>query len=97
MTNDSQVKVFKLISGEEIVGAVESETDVDIKLKNVVRFVMTPEGLGMQPVLALSPNMDHTFSSSHIITSGVPADEILDGYQNAFCDIIVPTDKKLII
>lgn len=94
------VKVLKLLSGEEIVAEVVDEGSF-YTLKNPVKFVMTPVnqnqmGVEMHPYIMLSKDDFVELSKDFVIAVCNPVDEISDSFKNQFSDIVVPPEKRLI-
>ena len=95
-----QIKVLKLLSGEEIVAEVTDGGSFVI-VKNPVKFVMMPVnssqvGVEMHPFIMLSKDDEVELSKDFIIAICNPIDEILQSYKSQFSAIVTPPEKRLI-
>lgn len=94
------IKVLKLLSGEEIVCDVQ-ESETAFLVKNAVKFVMTPinqsqVGIEMHPFVMLSDDKEMEISKSFVITVCNPVDKVLEAYSSQFSDLVLPPEKSLI-
>lgn len=95
------IKILKLITGEEIIGEITTEEDSLVTLKNPLAIVIRPsqEGFtfGFMPWCSL---MDGerlvSIGLSNIITMGNPTDEVRNAYSSMFGGIVTPP-KQLIV
>ena len=99
MEND--VKVLKLVSGEEVVSKVTDE-GYHVTLLKPVKFVMVPVsqtqmGFEMHPFVMLSKDDEVELPKEFIMTMCSAIDEIAKSYNSQFSDIVVPQEKRLII
>lgn len=97
---ETNIKVLKLLSGEEVVADITDEGSF-FKLKNPVKFVMMPVnqsqvGVEMHPFIMLSKDSEIELSKDFVIAVCTPIDEIVKSYSAQFSDIILPPEKKLI-
>lgn len=88
------VKLYKLISGEEIIGTVESETEQQVGLKDTVTVTYHPTGDGKMSS-GFAPHMPHSDGIISLKTSAIAfvADvnsDILNEYKRIFGGIVVP-------
>jgi len=97
----ANLRILKLVSGEEIVGDIISETD-NIKIENpcVLAIGMNSQGkasLQMQPLLIFSEQKIVEFHLNHIIYNVTVAQEIQNKYNEIYgSGIVVPTKSKII-
>lgn len=93
----SSVKIMKLIWGEEIVGTIKSSKDDTYVLENVVKFVISGEGVGMVPWMPFAkPGSIHLPKSSVAVTAPLE-EEIENAYNAQFGNIIVPSKKLKLV
>ena len=97
----SEVKVLKLVSGEELVVEIISETDQFVEIKNPVAAVLqrtkTGEGaLGFMPWMHAA-NGPLKISRNHLVCVAEVADEVKNGYNQIFGAGIVVPPKDLIL
>jgi len=98
------IKILKLITGEEVLGEVESESETEFVLCNPVgiAIVRGKDGpnVGFAPFpLHAEQKKDQTvaFSKKNVVYSYVPAQEFLDNYNQLFGSGIVLPNKQLIV
>lgn len=96
------VKIFKLTSGEEFLGEIVSEPDMNDgkwQVKNPVVVGQNPENPGQmhfRPWIALSKDKTVNISESNVMVEPEPAiDQLEKAYQEAFSGIALP-DKPSI-
>ena len=95
----SNVRVFKLITGEEVVGSVVDQTDDAFIIEDTVAIVMQPTqdgriSPGFFPWLSMIEGAK-TIKERDVICYGYPESQLLNAYQSMFSKIITP--KKGII
>lgn len=95
------IKALKLVSSEEVLGEVVSETKTSITLKNVVTVAVqqTEKGpaLGFLPFMPYLPkNVEIAFDLKHIILSEEVDDKMANQYNSVFGGIVTPP-KNLIL
>lgn len=97
----SGVYIYKLVTGEEIIGThTNAEATGYISLKNVQQIVMQPkQGGGIEitfiPWMSLVEG-DVQIKTTSIMVSAEPKADVLNHYQQAFSDVVLPPPKKLI-
>jgi hypothetical protein len=99
------IKILKLITGEEVLGEVEIESETEVVLVNVVGVAIV-RGKDGQPNVGFAPFPMHAepktgesiaFAKKNIVYSYVPAKEFLDNYNQIFGAGIVLPNKQLIL
>ena len=97
------LKVLKLLSGEEIIAEVvgSNQTDFDYKLKNCLMLLMTQDaqkgfGISIVPWAQHSENGEVTIHKNHVIYATTPRKELVDMYESTFSPIAIPK-KGLIV
>lgn len=98
----SNIKVIKLVSGEELVAEITNETDTSVVLTNVVAAVLQRSqqtggaALGFMPWMHAA-NAPFEINKSMIICIAEVADEVKNGYNQIFGAGIVVPPKDLIV
>jgi hypothetical protein len=100
----ANLKLIRLISGEELMAEVAAETDTDISIKNPVRVVLMPNKVdpktptvGFAPWVEFSEEKDFTIHKAHVIVTMKPVQEFINQYNSMFGGIVsVPTTKLII-
>ena len=95
------IKAIKLITGEELIGEVVTETTATITLKNVVLVALqrtqTGEtGLGFLPFMPFIGKSNFNFSMTHTIVVEEVDEQMEIQYNSVFGAGIVVPPKKLI-
>jgi hypothetical protein len=98
--------VLKLITGEEVLGEVQSQTETEWVLENPVGIAVV-RGKDGQPNVGFAPFPIHApqkpgsivaLAKKHVIYSYVPAEDFITNYNQIFgSGIVLPPTKQLIV
>jgi len=96
----SNIKALKLVNGEELIAAIEEESDTHITFTDPVACVLQ-RGKDGAPVLGFMPwmqasNPPFTINKNHILVISEVADEVKNGYNQIFGAGIVVPPRQLI-
>ena len=93
------VKLIRVVTGEEVVAEVVSETDDTITIKNGLVVLPTGQNVGFAPWATVISKDDPeiTMSRNHVIYVVELQDSISKKYKEMFGNIITPEEKKLIL
>jgi hypothetical protein len=101
-----KIIAMKLITGEEILGTVESESETEFVIENPVGIAVV-RGQNGQPNVGFSPFPLHAeqkkdsamvISRKHVVYNYVPAEDFITNYNQIFgSGIVLPPTKKLIV
>ena len=100
-----EIKILKLITGEEVLGEVEIESETEVVLVNPVGVAIV-RGKDGQPNVGFAPFPMHAepktgstiaFAKRNVLYSYVPAKEFVDSYNQIFGSGIVLPNKQLIV
>ena len=99
------IKLFKLINGEEVLGELESESETEYVLSNPVGIAIV-RGKDGQPNVGFAPFPLHAeqkkgetiaFSKKNVVYSYVPAEDFVNNYNQIFgTGIILPGQQQII-
>lgn len=98
----ANLRIIKLITGEEIVGDIEIK-DASVRIENpcVIGIAMAPNGkatLQMQPMLIFSEQKVVELQLSHVIYNVSVAQEIQNKYNEIYgSGIVMPKKQSIII
>jgi hypothetical protein len=98
----SNIKVLKLVSGEELVVEITNETEVLVEFKNPVAAVLQRSqqtggaALGFMPWMHAADG-PFTIDKTKIITVANVAEEVKNGYNQIFGAGIMVPPKDLIL
>jgi hypothetical protein len=100
-----KILAFKLVTGEDLLSEIESESETEFVLVNPVGIAVV-RGKDGQPSVGFSPFPIHGEQKSnatiaivkkHVVYSYVPAEDFISNYNQIFgSGIIVPPQKSLI-
>jgi hypothetical protein len=100
----ANIKILKMISGEELLAEVVSETETHISVKNPVRVIVMPTKtspqnptVGFAPWADFSEEKQFTIHRAHVIVTMKPVSEFVSQYNSMFGGIVTPPSSKLII
>ena len=98
--------VLKLITGEEVLGEIESQSETEFVLVNPVGIAVV-RGQNGQPSVGFAPFPIHAeqktgatvaLAKRNVVYSYVPAEDFVNNYNQIFgSGIVVPPEKKLIV
>jgi hypothetical protein len=99
------ILALKLITGEDVLGEIESESETEFVIINPVGIAVV-RGKDGQPSVGFSPFPIHAeqksdaticLSKKNVVYSYVPAEDFITNYKQIFgSGIIVPPTKQLI-
>jgi hypothetical protein len=97
------VKLVKMISGEELIAEVVSDQESYITIKNPVRVVVVPTKtnpqtptVGFAPWAEFSEEKEFTIHKAHIIVTMKPVQEFINQYSAMFGGLVTPSSKLII-
>jgi hypothetical protein len=92
------VKLIRIVTGEEIVAEVVSETDDTITVKNGLVVLPTGQSIGFAPWATVISKDDPeiTMDRKHVIYVAEVQDSVSEKYQDMFSVIKAPS-KKLVL
>ena len=99
------IKILKLITGEEVLGEIESQSETEVVIINPVGVAVV-RGKDGQPNVGFAPFPLHAeqktdatvcFSKKNVVYSYVPAEDFINNYNQIFgSGIVLPPQKSLI-
>ena len=100
------ILALKLITGEEVLGELESQSETEFVLVNPVGIAVV-RGQNGQPSVGFSPFPIHAeqktgatiaLAKKNVVYSYTPAEDFISNYNQIFgSGIVVPPEKKLIV
>jgi len=100
----ANLKLLKMISGEELMAEIIDENDTHVTVKNPVRVVIMPTKtspqnptVGFAPWADFSDEKEFTMHKAHVIVMMKPVQEFVNQYNGMFGGIMAPPASKLII
>jgi hypothetical protein len=100
-----KVLALKLITGEDVLGELESESETEFVILNPVGIAIV-RGQDGQPNVGFSPFPIHgqgekdatiAFAKKHVVYSYTPGDDFVSNYEQIFgTGLIVPKQQSII-
>lgn len=100
------IQVFKLLTGEEVLGELESQSETEYVVCNPVGIAVV-RGKDGQPNVGFAPFPIHSeqkkdftiaLAKKHVVYSYVPAEDFITNYNQLFgSGIVLPPTKQLIV
>lgn len=94
-----EVKLIRVITGEEIIAELVDWSDGMITVKNGLVVLPNAQGVGFAPwaTVISKDEPEITMSRKHIIYVAEVQDDVSSKYKEMFGNIITPAEKKLIL
>tara|TARA_B100002019_G_C21005422_1_gene467369 strand:- start:83 stop:376 length:294 start_codon:yes stop_codon:yes gene_type:complete len=94
------VKLLRIVTGEEVIAELVSEDDTTITVKNGLVVLPTNNGVGFAPWATVidTDNPDITMSKQHVVYVAAVQEDVSKKYNQMFgSKLITPDSKKLIM
>ena len=99
----TNIKILKLITGEELVSEVINDEGSTLKIKNPVRIIMMPNkadpktpSVGLAPWAEFSEDKEIVLYKSHVLCIMTPIREFINQYNSIFGGIVLPSSKLIL-
>jgi hypothetical protein len=99
----ANIKIIKMINGDELISEIINETETLITLKNPVRVIVMPSKsnpqaptVGFAPWAEFSEEKEFTIHKAHVIVTMKPVQEFINQYNGMFGGIVAPSSKLII-
>lgn len=97
------LKLIRLLNGEELMAEVVSSNDSKITIKDPIRVVVMPQrdpkappSIGFAPFLEFSEDKKVEIDKSHVLFMVTPIKEFVNQYNSLFGGIVTPTTKLIL-
>ena len=94
------VKLFRFVTGEEVVAELLSETDDTITVQNGLVVLPTSQSVGFAPwaMVISKESPEITVKKTHVVYMAEVQEEVGKKYNEMFgSKLVVPESKKLIV
>lgn len=94
------VKLFRIVTGEEVIAEVVSECDSSFTIKNGLVVLPTGQSVGFAPWATVidKDNPDLNIARKHIVYAAEVDSSVKNKYNEIYgSKLIVPDDKKLVL
>ncbi len=102
MANIENLKIIRMLTGEELIAEVLEDVYEYIKVKNALRIVVMPSKtdpnsptVGLAPYLQFSDDKELTLNKNCVITLATPISDFVNQYNAAFGGLVVPNSKLI--
>lgn len=99
----TNIKLLKLINGEELVSEIINDDGSTVKIKNPVRIIMMPSkadpktpSVGLAPWAEFSEDKEIVLDKSHVLCMITPIREFINQYNSIFGGIVLPSSKLIL-
>lgn len=97
------VKLIRLLNGEELMAEVVSSNDSKVTIKDAIRVVVMPQrdpkaspSIGFAPWLEFSEDKQVELDKSHVLFMVTPIKEFINQYNSLFGGIVTPSTKLIL-
>ena len=92
MANVENLKIIHLLTGQELMAEVVSDTADTLTVKNPVRIVVVPgktgdasqPSVGLAPFMQFSDDKELTLNKACVLTTATPITEFVNQYNTVF-------------
>ena len=93
------VKLLRIVTGEEVIAELVSESDTTITVKNGLVVLPTQGGVGFAPwATVIDDNKPEiTLSHNHVVYIAEVSEDVTKKYNELFGSKLVTPDKKKLI
>ena len=94
------VKLLRIVTGEEVIAELLSETEDTITVQNGLAVLPTNNGVGFAPWASVisKENPEITISKTHLVYVAEVQEDVCKKYNEMFgSKLITPDSKKLIV
>ena len=94
------VKLIRIITGEEIIAEVVSDTDTTVTVQNALVVLPTNTGVGFAPWATVidKENPEIVVSRNHVVYIVPVQEDVANRYNEMFgSKLVMPESKKLIV
>ena len=94
------VKLLRIVTGEEVIAELLSETEETITVQNGLAVLPTNNGVGFAPwaTVISKENPEITISKTHLVYVAEVQEDVCKKYNEMFgSKLITPNSKKLVL
>jgi hypothetical protein len=93
------VKLIRVVTGEEVIVELLSETEETITVQNGLVVLPTNTGVGFAPwaTVISKENPEVTISKNHIVYMVEVQDDVANKYSEMFGSVLIKPEKKKLI
>lgn len=92
----SNVRLLRLLTGEDIIAEVVRSDDKVVKVKNPVRVLIMENKAGFVKWIEMTNDTEVTLAPFHVVAMVGVIPQMLDQYNRAFSKIVAPTNGLIL-
>lgn len=97
------IKLIRLVTGEELIAEVVLDTGLKLTIKNPIRIVVMPgktnpqqPTIGFAPWMEFAEDKEFVLDNSHVLVIMTPIKEFIQQYNSTFSGIVVPQSNLIL-
>jgi hypothetical protein len=98
-----EIKLLKMITGEDILAEINNIDPEKVKVKNPVRVIVIPGGkadappqVGFAPWLSFTVDTEFSLDRSHIVVIMNPVLQFVKQYTQMFSNVVLPNQQLIL-
>ena len=99
----TNLKIIRLLNGEEIIADIVREDDSGIEIKEPVRIVVVPNrtdpanpSIGLAPWIEFSPDKVFIINKNVVVATMNPVKEFISEYNRIHSGLVTPTSSLIL-
>lgn len=94
--NIMNVKIVKLISGEDLIAELADSDDIIVK-NPVVMIPVNKDQIAFQPWIPYAEDKEYLLKETQVVIIATPSETIVNEYQKIYSSIVTPKQSSIIM
>ena len=95
---DGDLITLKLMHGEEVIGTLQSQTEITLEIKKALTLMQGPQGLAFGTFFSTADQeKEITIAKDKVQCVSVVTEKIQEEYKKVFSKVVVPDKPKIIV
>ena len=94
--NIMNVKIVKLISGEDLIAELVDSDDIIVK-NPVVMIPVNKDQIAFQPWIPYAEDKEYLLKETQVVIIATPSETIVNEYQKIYSSIVTPKQSSIIM
>jgi len=90
------VKIVKLISGEDLIAELADSDDIIVK-NPVVMIPVNKDQIAFQPWIPYAEDKEYLLKETQVVIIATPSETIVNEYQKIYSSIVTPKQSSIIM
>ena len=90
------VKIVKLISGEDLIAELADSDDIIVK-NPVVMIPVNKDQIAFQPWIPYAEDKEYLLKEPQVVIIATPSETIVNEYQKIYSSIVTPKQSSIIM